>query len=35
MNNVVNIDPLATVTSIHEFQISNPRGRGRWEAIEK
>ncbi|PNX83715.1 hypothetical protein L195_g039761 [Trifolium pratense] len=35
MNNVVNIDPHATITSIHEFQISTPYGRACWDTFEK
>jgi hypothetical protein len=35
MNNVVKTDPHATITSIHEFQISSPYGRTCWDAFEK
>ncbi|GAU14289.1 hypothetical protein TSUD_308490 [Trifolium subterraneum] len=35
MNNVGNIDPHATITSIHEFQISTPYGRACMDTFEK
>uniref|UniRef100_A0A1S2YA82 Probable inactive poly [ADP-ribose] polymerase SRO3 n=1 Tax=Cicer arietinum TaxID=3827 RepID=A0A1S2YA82_CICAR len=34
MSNIMKIDPHATVTCIHEFQISGTYGRGRWNAFE-